>query len=459
MIYSKTLKNALACGAILVIANLSTPAFAKVPEAQVNRLGNDLTPVGAEKAGVGIIPAWTGGLRATPADNFSFDPERHQPNPYPDDKVQYTIDQENMSQYDAILTEGTKALLSTYPTYKMNVYQTRRSCGYPDFVYAATRNNAETGELVDSGSGVADAIMGFPFPIPNNALEIVWNHTLRYRSFKLTRESATAAVTATGDYTLSIVKDKAMFRWSDPTMSVAADLNNISFYYLANTLAPARAAGNVTLLHESLNRTAHPRKVWQYSPGTRRVRRAPNVAYDNPGANTDGLSTTDSFDSYNGAPDRYDWTVLGKSPRLVVNNSYMARDASFEEFLQPSHVNQDVVRYELSRVWQIEANLIPDTRHIYSRRVYSLDEDSWQIVAGELYDTRGELWRVQEAHQTQYYVPVPLCGRHTELVYDLSSGRYLAATLANGGRPNNFAAEEVQSQQFSPATLGQEGRR
>src|SRR3546814_8539381 len=83
-------------------------------------------------------------------------------------------------------------MMKAYPDYYINVYQTRRSCAYPDRVYEATKNNAKFGELNGGGSGVAKVIMGFPFPIPNNAFEIMWNHTLRYRSFKVVRQFAAA---------------------------------------------------------------------------------------------------------------------------------------------------------------------------------------------------------------------------------------------------------------------------
>ena len=190
-------------------------------------------------------------------------------------------------------------------------------------------------------------------PIPNNALEIIWNHTLRFRSFKLTRQFAAAAVTRSGDYTIQTVQDEAILRWSDPSKTAAEELNNISLYYIANTVAPARSAGNVILVHETLDRSIDPRKAWSYSPGTRRVRRAPNIAYDNPGTNSDGLSTSDSFDGYNGAPDRYNWTVIGKEVKAIAFNNYDAESTSYANFITPLHINQDVVRYELARTWRV----------------------------------------------------------------------------------------------------------
>lgn len=436
----------------------ASAASAAVSQAQADRLGKDLTPMGAEKAGNGgAIPAWTGGLSTPPPGVTVTQGERLQ-NPFAGDAVEYTVTPANMGQYDGVLTDGYKKMLSTYDTYKMNVYQTRRSCAFPEFVYEANKNNAKVAVLVGNGNGVGKGIMGAPFPIINNGLEGIWNHTLRYRSFKLTRQFTAAPVTATGDYTLQTVQDEAILQWSDPTKGSAEELDNISIYYIANTVAPARAAGSVILVHETLNRALDPRKAWQYSPGTRRVRRAPNIAYDNPGTNSDGLSTSDSFDGYNGAPDRFDWTVRGKSEKLIAYNDYEAELAKYDDFIQARHLNQDKVRYELHRVWTIEANLRSDNRHIYSRRVKHMDEDSWQLSQSELYDGRGELWRVQELHSIQRY-QVPLCASSAEVVYDTGNGRYLALAMQNEETGINYYADELNPDRYTPGSIRQLGVR
>ena len=190
----------LGLAACLTAGVFATSAMAAVPASQAARLGQDLTPMGSEKAGSGDIPAWTGGLSGVPA-GVSFQAGEHIPNPFPGDAAQFTITGANMGQYADNLTDGYELLLSTYPSYKMNVYQGRRTCAYPESVYASTKANAEIGVLVGGGNGVGKAINGFPFPIPSSALEIIWNHTLRYRDFKIVRQTANAAVTRGGDDT------------------------------------------------------------------------------------------------------------------------------------------------------------------------------------------------------------------------------------------------------------------
>ena len=447
---------------------LAGAAMAKVPEDVAARLGKDLTPMGAELAGNkdGSIPAWDGGLTAPPA-GVSFDPAaKGYPDPFAGDKPLYTITSGNAGQYADKLTDGYKALLAKRAGYSMPVYQSRRSCAYPGFVYDANRKNATIGELVKTsggqldGNGVSGAIMGTPFPVPSSGLELVWNHTLRYRSFKLARQFAAFPVQSSGDPISGkiTVQDEAILRWSDPSKTRAEDLGNISLLYIANTVAPARLAGNVVLVHESLNAAVEPRKAWQYNPGTRRVRRAPDVSYDNPGTNTDGMSTSDAFDGYNGAPDRYDWMVLGKTEKIIPYNNNKASNASYADLIKTGSLNQDLMRYELHRVWSVQASLRAGTRHVYSRRVNHHDEDTGAIVGTELYDGRGELWRVQELGTIAYY-HVPLCGGSSEIVYDLQDGRYLAGSLRNEEPPANYDARDLNEARYTPDAIRRLGVR
>ncbi len=437
-----------------------TAALADVPAEVAARLGRDLTPMGSEKAGntEGTIPAWTGGLTGIP-EGIAFDPETDlHPNPFSADRPLFTVTAENMAQYADKLTPGYRAMLETYPAFRMDIYPTRRSCAFPDSFYEANERTAQGTRLVPDGNGLEGTTYGLPFPVPSQGLELVWNHTLRYRGFKLSRQFAAAPVTRSGDYTLQIVQDEAIINWSNPAFSSVDQLDNVSIYFISNTIAPARAAGNIILVHETINQSVQDRAAWQYSPGTRRVRRAPNIAYDNPGTNTDALSTADSFDGFNGAPDRYDWRLVGKSEKFIAYNNYDAALVPIEDLLQASHLNQDHVRYELHRVWQVEATLKDSTRHIYHRRVKYFDEDAAQLVAAELYDGRGELWRVQELHTVNYY-HVPLCGSGAEMVYDLQNGRYLAIALRNEQTPLDYFADELDADRYQPSRLRRLGVR
>jgi hypothetical protein len=443
---------------LLFILSFTVTAQAKVPAEQAARLDQDLTPLGSERAGNadGSIPAWTGGL-TSPPEGIGYVPGEHLPDPFADEKPLFRITKDNTTEYDAFITRGQKALIERHDTYFLDVYPSHRTCANPEFVYKAARKNALIGELVAEGNGVSEAIMASPFPIPNNGLELVWNHTLRYRSFKLQREFTAIPVNQLGDYYEVTVHDDAIFRWSDPQMSRAEDLDNTSILYLLQTKAPARSAGYVVLVQETLNMAVEARRAWTYSPGTRRVRRAPTIAYDNPGTNSDGITTSDSFGGYNGAPDRFNWTVRGRSEKFIAYNNFRRVLTTYKDMVGPKHINQDVMRYEKHRVWEVVGSLKPEFRHVYAKRVFYIDEDTKGIVATEIYDGRGQLWRVQELGGGVQY-DVPLCGGSGATVYDLVVGRYLMLGLLNEEKPINFQADHLKPNRYTPSNIRRLGR-
>ena len=414
---------------------LAGPAVAKVTPAEADKLKGELTPVGAERAGNkdGSIPKWEGGLTKPPAC-YKGVPNRYC-DPYPDDKAKFTITKANLDQYKGKLTEGQKALFAKFgDSYKMNVYPTRRSGAFPDFVYEATYQNALNAELGGGGESLSGAILGIPFPIPKTGNEPIWNHKLRFRGDGSERWNIQAAVTTSGDFNLVKIREQVKFLYDSRTLK-PEQLNNVGIYFLQIVAAPPRLAGTITLVHETLDQVKEPRRAWQYNPGQRRLRRAPNVGYDNPGTGSDGLRTNDQTDTYNGATDRYTWKLVGKKEMFVPYNAYGLHSSKlkYADILKKGHINQDLPRYELHRVWVVEANVKPGTTHIYKKRVFYVDEDTWQIVAVDIYDARNSLWRVQESHIIQVYDGGPRLthGSVLETVYDMQSGRYLAQALNN----------------------------
>jgi hypothetical protein len=154
------------------------------------------------------------------------------------------------------------------------------------------------------------------------------------------------------------------------------------------------------------------------------VRLAPDIAYDTPNSSTSGMSTIDDVQLFNGKQDRYDFKLIGKKEMYIPYNAYrFTYSDKPEEVLQPKFFNPDVVRWELHRVWVVDAKLKQGQRHIYSRRTFYVDEDSWMAVASDQYDGRGQLWRPGFSYLTQSYdVPAPsnVVSGH----YDLIAGTY-----------------------------------
>ena len=450
----------------ILIANAgvadSSAASGVIPRTPENiaRLGNDLTPMGSPRAGnaAGTIPAWDGGLTREdwPA---GYSPGDRHPNPFPNDRPQFVITGENYREYADQLSVGQIATFERYPeTYFMRVYPSRRSASFPERTYEMTIENASTAKLVANGEGIEDAAEGFPFPLPQNAYQLMWNHKLKYKGIGGTRYNNQVAPTTSGAYQLVKLREEILGLYYKEGVTIA-DTNNILLYFFQEVESPARLAGNILLVHETLNQIAQPRQAWIYNPGQRRVRRAPNVAYDNPGTASDGLRTNDMTDMFNGAMDRFDWEVVGKKEMYVPYNSYDAHtgDVTADDLVMPGHLNPEYMRYELHRVWIIEATLKEGTRHINSRRTYYLDEDSYQILLTDHYDQRGELWRASEAHSINYY-DVPTFWTTIETHMDLLSGRYVAVGIDNQDPVNTFNVE-LSPSNYTPQALRTRGRR
>ncbi len=445
-------------GSAIALSLMVSSANAAVSADEAAKLGKSLTPVGAQMAGNGgAIPAWDGGIMKAPAGYVAGGKPV---NPFPEDKPEFVITAKNYKEYAANLTDGQKAMFEKYPdTYRMPVYQTRRSSGYPQFIYDESAGNATQTKLLEGGNGLANYEEGVPFPLPQNGLEAIWNHIVRYRGGSVRRIVGQVTPQENGDFTLVRFQDEFTFRNKLADYDPNKD-KNVLFYFKQDVLSPARLAGNVLLVHETLDQVKEPRKAWVYNAGQRRVRRAPQVSYDGPGTASDGLRTSDNFDMYNGAPDRYDWKLEGKQEIYIPYNSYKLKNPELEysEIVKPGHINQDLTRYELHRVWKVTATLKEGKRHIYAKRVFYIDEDTWQASEIDHYDGRGELWRVAEAHNVMYYEQkVPWYA--IETLYDLNSGRYLALGLDNEEDSSYEFGFERRSSDYTPAALRRSGVR
>ncbi|WP_286890040.1 DUF1329 domain-containing protein [Pseudoalteromonas sp. ESRF-bin5] len=437
----------------------SNATLAKLSAEEVARLGQDLTPMGAEKAGNadGSIPAWNNGITAAPA---GYEVGMHHLDPFSSDKVLFTIDKSNIDKYKANLSPGQIALFEAYPdTFKMPVYETRRSASYPQFVYDATKEFAPTAELIEGGNGIKNTAIGIPFPIPKTGLEAIWNHLLRFRGESIERFGGQAAPTASGSYNYVGFDEQLLVKYSDPS-ATPAELqgSNILFKFKQSVTQPARLAGTALLVHETMDQILTPRQAWTYNSGQRRVRRAPNVAYDAPGTAADSLRTTDDFDMFNGSPNRYNWTLKGKQELYVPYNSYKLHSdkLEYDDILKPGHINPEHTRYEKHRVWVVEANLKDDTRHIYKKRVFYIDEDSWQVTVTDIYDNRDQLYRVAMAYGLNYY-EVPTQWSTLEVYHDLNSRRYLAIGLDNQEKMYDFS-KSFNDNEFTSSALRRAGR-
>ena len=350
----------------------------------------------------------------------SYNPELNSyPNPFPDDKVILVIDKDNFKQFsETILTPGQVEMFKLYPsTFKMNVYDSRRSCSVPPEVLNLTKENAL---LTDQGEGIKGIVGSIPFPNPTEALHHVWNHILRYRGVEIYGASPFFIINPDGTQTYGAGEAIAKNFWNPYVRSEEAGLQGM---LMTKVTHPPRLADASTLVIESLNAFKTPRKAWVYNPGTRRVRRAPDISYDYMPSAAQGLTTVDQVDGFNGAKDRYYWSDLGEQLRLMPYNAYKFHETKIEEILTPYHVNQDFLRYELVKVNVVEAKLKEDKRHIIPNRIMYFDTDSHNMLSEETFDDMGIIMAYREFPIINFY-DQPMCLSIHSATYDFATRRY-----------------------------------
>lgn len=440
---------------MVALAAVGAPVHAAISADEARQLGANLTLVGAEKAGNkdGTIPAYTGGLTTAPAGFNKGDGIR--PDPFASEKPLFSVDAKNMGQYAANLTEGVKALMKRYPSYRIDVYQSHRTAAFPKYVTDNTAKCAVTAKTSNAGRSMDGCQAGFPFPIPKDGNEAMWNHLVRFNGQSYTYKYQAYNIDASGGVTMATAGTFAQEYpyWDNSKKSTDALLR-----FKLNYTGPARRAGEALLVVDPLDFAVKGRRAWQYLPGQRRVKLAPEVAFDTPNPGTAGATTYDDAFVFNGSMERYNFKLLGKKELFIPYNAYkMAYASTAENLLKPNHLNPDLVRWERHRVWVVEATLAEGKRHIYSRRTFYLDEDSLVAAASDEYDARGQLYRAGFAYITpSYEVPAPFADLQGH--YDLISGVYTinGYTAKTGGVRY---ANPLPEKEWSPESLAGSGVR
>lgn len=389
MKHSNLYLRAALCG-LLAVSQL---AGAAVPTEEAARLKTTLTPFGAERAGnkEGTIPAWTGGYTEVPQGYKSGAPR---PDPFGAETSLFSISAKNLDKYGDKLSDGVKALLKKYPdSYRLDVYPTHRTAAAPQWVYDNTYKNATRAATTGNGIGLEGAFGGIPFPIPKDGFEAMWNHKLHWMGETTAFTAANYLVTAEGK---SVLAARLNTRVQNPYYDKGGSLETFKG---ANQLLrifmtdPPFKSGEQYLIVDSINK---PRQAWQYLTGQRRVRKAPTIGYDTPDDVNSGQSYYDEAFVFYGDLDRYDWKLVGKREVYIpYNNSKYYQKTPVNQRLMAHHVNPDLVRWELHRVWVVEASLASGKRHVVHKRRFYLDEDTWAAVMGEGWDADGQLWRAQ----------------------------------------------------------------
>jgi len=412
---------------MLMTMGCASFAFGAVSEEEASKLGGPvLTGIGAERAGNkdGSIPAWSSVPISIPKEYKKG--SGLYVDPFADEKPLFSISQKNMAQYADKLAVGVKTLMKKYPDYRIDVYPTHRTMVYPQWVYDNTKRNATACQTAKDGRMVMGKGCwgGSPFPIPKTGAELIWNHQLGFAAPEAcTVQYENYNITSTGKASVAThalwINDLV---WNDP----GNDSDNKFALHRFNFIGPPRKNGEILL-------GAYPKDwavgsvIWQYLPGQRRLRLAPDICCDTPNAGTAGASVYDDTMIFNGDPGRFNWKLIGKKELYIPYNTYkfIFYRGPVEKALLKHYVNPDLLRWELHRVWVVEGTLKPGKRHVYSKRIMYVDEDSFTGAMSESYDKHGSLYRLAVAFKTYSYdVQV----EYTEALafYDLISNSYAA---------------------------------
>ena len=435
-------------------------ALAKVPAAEAEKLGKELTCVGAEKAGSKDgVPEFTGKWQGTPP-GLQYTPNvgQHPVDPYASEKPLFSITAENMAKYADKLSEGQKALFAKFPkTFRMDVYPGHRDFRYGDAACDAAKQNALNAELADGGLSIKNAVKGaVPFPIPKNGQEALMNNMFPTRAFNEDKLADIANVLSDGSISWGRQRNQNLDYGNLPEQ-VGKPLEGHMANALTMVLLPEREKGSVTVSSEPVNFAKDKRLAWSYDPGTRRVRQLPEYGFDQPLGGSGGKMTIDSDRLFNGSPERYNWKLLGKREMYIPANTYKlhGKNVKYADLIKPGVPNADYFRWELRRVWVVEGTLKDNYRHLYGKRVLFTDEDTGMAVMSDMYDARGALW--QYAFINYYYgFDINAWQAGNAFFFDLNSGGYVGynlfqerprAGILNKGdlKPSMFTPEAARS--------------
>ncbi len=443
----------LACSAALVDV-----AVAAASAAEAEQLKSSLTPFGAEKAGNkdGTIPAWTGGY-TTPIPGFKNGGRRG--DPFASDKPLYSITAKNLDQHADKLSDGVKAMFQKYPdTYRVDVYPTRRTAAAPQWVYDNTLKNATRARIVENANGSVPegAFGGIPFPIPKSGVEVLWNHQLRWRGESWQYDMRGWLGTADGKKVLTVdgSADQQMPYYAKDG-SPEKFAGDYWLLRLVNAGPPVRA-GEGIVARFAIN---GDEQTWVYLTGQRRVRKLPNACCDTPTPATAGVMSVDDIEIFAGPNGRFDWKIVGKKEVIIpYNANRLLQPTKAADVLGVHHMNPDHMRWELHRVWVVEASLKPGKRHQAPKGIYYFDEDTWNAVLADRWDAKGQLWKTM--WMASVVMPdLPATATTTFGFNDLISGTSYTNVLVNEKASQFKIMPRYSDAVFTPDGLIGEGVR
>jgi hypothetical protein len=364
-----------------------------------------------------------------------------------------------MAQYADKLSDGTKALLTKNPNFRLDVYPTHRSAVFSQAIYDNILRNAGAAKIANDGQTVVGAYGGIPFPIPKNGDEALWNHRMAYRGQFTTFTADKYMMTSGGDKVLtSRQRTGLMYPYYNLKGSSAAFDGQWSRARIEITEPPANS-GQALLAVDYVDNFAKDKDSWQYLPGQRRVRKSPSVGYDTPDASTGGIANFDDVNLFNGESDRYQVKLVGKREMFIPYNNNGMFIKPIAAVIGKGSLNPDAVRWELHRVWELELTVRPGKRNVAAKRHLFLDEDTWEATLSDVWDAQGKLWKTGQAF-TLVAGDEPSASTLSYAIFDLTAGSWmLAAAINETGGVNYQDYDPKQLPSFAPGGLASGGVR
>jgi hypothetical protein len=395
-------------------------------------LTTTLTQMGAERAGNadGSIPAWTGGL-TTLLDGLK--PNDYVPELFPEEQPLVVIDSSNMADHADRLSEGVMAMMTKYG-YTIKVYPTHRTAAAPQGVYDCIAQNLNSAQLDSRGGrfGFNNAFGGIPFPIPDASdpvgagAQIMWNNVAKWWGYAYNVDLEGWVVS--NDQLSLAFKEHAKYYYPYyvPNGSLAS-YNGILQQQQDPYFAPQNLVGQNIIVWTYNEPYDHPQQAWELLNGQGRVRRAPEIAFDTPSSNADGICGYDEYYGFNGSLERYDWKCLGKKEMYIPYNNNGLYASAPEKALQSHFIDPNLVRWELHRCWVVEAVLHPGERNVLARRQFYIDEDTWIMGVGDAWDANDKLFKVNLLYNNcRPDLPGTVAGQNT--IHNLQTDDYASVT-------------------------------
>lgn len=416
-----------------------------------NLLKTTLTPFGSERAGNadGSIPAWTGGYTTLPA---GWQPGQSMPDFFAGEQPVAVVTASNMAQYADKLSEGTMALMTKYG-FSIQVYPTHRTQSIPQFVADNIAKNVTRVTLIDQNNpqyGFNGGFGGIPFPIldMSNPLiagaQIIFNHVNRWHGFAI-KYTSYGIVVNNGD----IVVTEVGIGKQDYPYYYKQNLSAMQSRTDAYLTGPPDNVGEEVISDEFNNGQSN--KAWELLNGQARVRKAPELVFDTPESFLDGAANYDELNGFTGRLIEYDWKCLGKKEIFIPYNNNAAVLVPYQDALKAKFLDPAVLRWELHRIWVVEATLRTGVRNVLARRRLYVDEDNWTVAMTDAWDASGVLFHVNQGI-TLLRPDMPGLFLANTILYNLQTEQYAACKgpWNEKAKPSLMFLESLPDLTFDP---------